>query len=318
MTDSMIRYNTVFESTQNLPFTFAIGHGESVDLVASITDGGNLVELSGYTARAIYQPKSKFGTDDWYECPCEKVENTVIVHWTNIQDNGDNAVIMWLHFIKDNKVCYPALYKFRLFETPGFQPSAITVIPETIDFSMYTLVNAPWAMSSDFNALSGDVNTISSEVAVLNTSVGNLSQNLRYKKTYTVLTQDNQRVFLNDREVKGLAVPSDSSISTILLALPGDDEAYVTDFIVDIDNQKQTSVSVDLNGEEYGVSYWFAVDDGETLSDILTIEGGKISRLYFTLTGIYRNVSEIIPIAVLHVSKKVIVIGGHSEGEWPE
>ena len=347
MTESMIKYLTTFEATQNLPMTIAIGHGENADLVAGVTDNGIEVDLTDYTARAIYQPSSKFGTNNWYECACEKEDNTVVIHWGNLYDNGDNAVIMWLHFMKDGKVAYPALYKIRLFETPGFTPSAIEPIPEVIDFSEYTLLNAPWALQSDFDVLSGNVNTlsgtvgtlsvnvnalsgnlntlsgnvniISGNVDALNTYVGNLSQNLRYKKSYTVLTQDNQLVLLNDREVKGLAVPSDSSISTILLALPSDDMDYVTDFIVDIDNRKQTSVSVDLNGDEF-IYYWFAVDDGETLSDILSIEGGKITRLYFTLTGILRDISESIktPIAVLHVSKKVIVIGGHSEGEWPE
>ena len=70
MTNSMTKYQTTFEATQNLVKAIELGHGENADLVASFTDNGVPVNLSGYTARAIYQPKSKWGTDDWYEFPC--------------------------------------------------------------------------------------------------------------------------------------------------------------------------------------------------------------------------------------------------------
>lgn len=157
MTNSMIKYQTTFEATKNLPMVITLGHGENANLVASFKDGGIDVALSGYTARAIYQPKSKWGTDEWYECPCEIVDNTVIAHWGNTYDNGDDAVKLFMHLVKDGKLAYPAIYQIRLFETPGFSPSTIEPIPETIDFAEYQLENAPWALQSDFNTLSGNV-----------------------------------------------------------------------------------------------------------------------------------------------------------------
>ncbi len=163
-TTSLIRYETIFESTENLPMIIAIGHGENADLVASFKDGGIDVALEGYTARAIFQPKSEWGTDNWYECPCEVSGNTAIAHWGNTYDNGDNAVKLFMHLVKDGKLAYPAIYQIRLFETPGFSPSAIEPIPETIDFSQYTLINAPWALQTDFNTLSGNVNTLSNAI----------------------------------------------------------------------------------------------------------------------------------------------------------
>lgn len=151
MTDSLIRYATTFESTNNLPMSIEIGHGENADLVASFKDGGIDVNLSGYTARAIYQPKSKWGTDDWYECPCEISDNKTIAHWDNACDNGENAVKLFMYLSKDDKVAYPAIYQIRLFETPGFSPSAIEPIPKTIDFAQYQLENAPWVLPSDLS-----------------------------------------------------------------------------------------------------------------------------------------------------------------------
>jgi hypothetical protein len=178
MTNSMTNYQTTFEATENLVRTIALGHGENADLVASFTDNGVPVNLSGYTARAIYQPKSKWGTDDWYECPCEIVDNTAIAHWGNTYDNGDNAVKMFVHLSKDGKLAYPAIYHIRLFETPGFTPSAIEPIPEVIDFSQYHLLNAPWALQSDFDVLNGNVNTLSGTVGTLSGNVNVLSGNL--------------------------------------------------------------------------------------------------------------------------------------------
>ena len=140
----MITYRTSFEATRNIPETINIGHGENADLSFTVTDGGIPVELAGYTVKAIYQPKSKWQTRDFYECPSEIVQNTAIVHWGHLYDNGDDAVKMWVRFEKNGKVSYPALYAISLFYTPGFDPSAITPIPEVIDFNVISYRNAPW------------------------------------------------------------------------------------------------------------------------------------------------------------------------------
>lgn len=164
MTDSLIRYFTVFESTNNLPRTIELGHGENADLIASFKDDGIPVNLSGYTARALYQPRSEWGTDNWYECPCEIVDNTAIAHWGNTYDNGDNAVKMFIHASKDGVVSYPAIYQMKLFETPGFSPGSIVPIQKTLDFSEYNLVNAPWVETEDYTS---DIAGIRSDITYL-------------------------------------------------------------------------------------------------------------------------------------------------------
>ena len=292
MTNSMITYRTTFESTNNLPMYLGLGHGESADLIASITDNGVEVDLTGFTARAIYQPKSKFGTDDWYECPCEKVNNTVIVHWTNTQDNGDNAVILWLHFLKDNKVCYPALYKIKLFETPGFSPSAIEVIPETIDFAEYQLLNAPWALQTDFNTLSGSVSS-------LQTQINTVSGNIPYK--YVIVETGDT---LTNRAVNAISYNDDFTLTLPSLVNSGLD---IVDCILDVFNLNQASdtqitFTLSYDPDDFAI----ALDEGETLADVMSIKGNTLARYYITQTG-------FVPSGrlVFHVSKKVIEVANN-------
>lgn len=164
MTNSLVKYETTFESTNNLPMNVEIGHGESADLIATFKDGGIPVALSGYTAMAIYQPSSKWGTDEWYECPCEIVDNAVAVHWNYESDNGDNAVKLFIYATKGNEVAYPAIYQLRLFATPGFDPHPITPTPKILDFNQYTLLNAPWVPLSGNVSITGDLTMDDSDI----------------------------------------------------------------------------------------------------------------------------------------------------------
>lgn len=320
MTDSMIIYKTTFESTNNLPMIIAIGHGENADLVASFKDNGVDVDLTGYTARAIYQPSSKWGTDDWYECPCEIVDNTVIAHWGNTYDNGDDAVKLFMHLVKNGKLAYPAIYQIKLFASPGFSPSTIEPIPETIDFSQYTLVNAPWALQTDLNTLSGNVstlsgnvdtlsgrvNTITGDVSALSTRVDTVASSIQYK--YESATGYESDTPLQNRMVYGISTPSDFSL-TIPNTIVSPDRltTYIIDLIVDVANLNQAPeatitftpvIEADVHGE---TEFEFAVDEGESFEDLMNVEAGKMARFYFTQTGLYHNGKFLI-----HVSKKVI------------
>lgn len=308
MTDSLTRYETTFESTKNIPMTIAIGHGENADLVASFKDGGIDVDLTGYTARAIYQPSSKWGTDGWFECPCEIVDNTAIAHWGNTYDNGDNAVKLFMHLLKDGKVAYPAIYQIRLFETPGFSPSAIEPIPETIDFSQYTLVNAPWALQSDFNTLSGNVSTLTGNVSTLSTRVNTVSSNIPYK--YESASGYDSDTPLQSRVVYGVATNSDFSLTLpSMIVSQGGYTTYIIDLTVDVRNQNQAPgpestitftpiVGKDVFGED---EFEFAIDEGESFTDLMKIEAGKMARFHFTQTGLYHN-----GLFLIHISRQNI------------
>lgn len=306
MTDSLTRYETTFESTKNLPMTIAIGHGENADLVASFKDGGIDVDLTGFTARAIYQPSSKWGTNEWFECPCEIVNDTVIAHWGNTYDNGDNAVKLFMHLLKDGKVAYPAIYQIRLFVSPGFSPSAIEPIPETIDFAQYQIENAPWASQSDFNTLSGNVSTLTGNISTLSTRVNTVAANIPYK--YEPASGYDSGTQLASRVVYGVSTVSDFSF-TLPSMIVGGYTTYIIDLIVDVANLNQapdpesTITFTPIVGKDvFGYDeFEFAIDEGESFEDLMKVEAGKMARFHFSQTGLYHN-----GLFLIHVSRQDI------------
>lgn len=286
MINSLIQYITKFETTKNLPMILALGHGESADLVASFTDEGVEVDLSGFSARAIYQPQSKWGTDEWFECPCEIVNNTAIAHWGNTYDNGDDAVKLFMHISKDGIVSYPAIYKIGLFATPGFCPSAIEPIPETIDFSKYQLENAPWALQSAL------------------TTLGNRVTLVEMKIPYHLQREGST---LETGWVMGTRWYSQDDVINI----PDPDWSHrgwgydyvILDSVVDVgvDEDNGTDVHLSLN---YDHNKWkILIDDGVDFSEMMTVKPGQLVRFYFSQTAFlwYMGMDDVCS---LHVSRK--------------
>ena len=287
MTDSLTRYETTFESTKNLPMVLAFGHGENADLVASFKDNGVDVDLTGFSARAIYQPSSKWGTDGWYECPCEIVDNAAVAHWGNTYDNGDDAVKLFLHLVKNGKVAYPAIYQIRLFASPGFSPSAIEPIPETIDFAQYQIENAPWVTQTDFDTLSETVSSISTEIVDTNAMIFN-------KVVKLIPYGPSARFVLMNRWQHSLQRRDFPSFSP-KFTLPEPDHEDFTVFYctLDIMNIAPTpSYSSDatltlIQPDNY--TWTILVDDGLTLSEVLTVPSGRIARFYISQVGGYNK-----------------------------
>lgn len=262
MTNSMISYKTTFEATENLPMIIAIGHGENADLVASFKDGGIDVALEGYTARAIYQPKSKWGTDDWYECPCEIVNDTVIAHWGNTYDNGDDAVKLFMHLVKNGKLAYPAIYQIKLFASPGFSPSAIEPIPDTIDFAQYQLENAPWVLPADVPY-----------------SVRSISVDSSYSPSFPYECDNG--------EIVGITVPSGIVEDYIGIKLPERNPNKGIDFYVTMQNRTDHIVRLGIATpswyEPYAMRSWETIFEGGL--DSLKINAGETACFHFRETG---------------------------------
>lgn len=294
MTESMISYKTVFESTQNLPMVMALGHGENADLIASFKDCGVDVDLTGYTARAIYQPKSKWGTDEWYECPCEIVDNTVTAHWGNTYDNGDNAVKLFMHLVKDGKLAYPAIYQISLFSTPGFSPSAIEPIPETIDFAEYNLVNAPWVPLSGNVTVTGDL-TMDDKDIIHNASRTATIKNIAYSNDTEEHYQGNVDVSFDSIYLDELVHISDIEIPIkISGTLESSGETEVTEAkltspaVVLIEDDERIRWQIVSGGTNIGLLY-FTSDNGQVV-----VRSGTIFGDYFLSGNFIANTSEIV------------------------
>ena len=294
MTNSITKYQTTFEATQNLVKTIELGHGENADLVAIFTDNGVPVNLSGYTARAIYQPKSKWGTDDWYECPCEISDNTAIAHWGNTYDNGDNAVKMFVHLSKDGKVAYPALYRLGLFATPGFSPSTIEVIPETIDFAEYNLVNAPWVPLSGNVSVTGDL-TMDDKDIIHTVSRTATIKNIQYFNDTEEHYQGNVDVSFDSIYLDELVHISDIEIPIkISGTLESSGETEVTEAkltspaVVLIEDDERIRWQIVSGGTNIGLLY-FTSDNGQVV-----VRSGTIFGDYFLSGNFIANTSEIV------------------------
>ena len=143
-------FHTLFDARERKFQTEKIFQGEDVDLVAAITNDGVPQDLTGYTVTGYYQPTDYPGTDNaslFYSVNAEisTDKKSVIVHWTYDKDFGKQGYMVWALLSKDSEHSYPVAWKINLAHSPGY-PAGETPepIPQTIDFSKYELLNAPW------------------------------------------------------------------------------------------------------------------------------------------------------------------------------
>lgn len=149
------RFATTFETRECKDQQERLFAGESVDLVASMTRDGVPLSLSGCTVRGIYQPESKKGTGDFYGVPAEIVGDTAVVHWTADREGGGNTKYRVWALVEggENNVAYPCSWTLSVAYSPSYPVGELPdPIPETIDFSKYTLVNDPWLRVTHLSA----------------------------------------------------------------------------------------------------------------------------------------------------------------------
>ena len=144
------QFTTVFEARERKFQTEKIFQGEDLDLVARITNDGVPQDLTGYSVTGYYQPTDYPGTDQaslFYSLTAEisQDKKEVVVHWTYDKDFGKQGYMVWALLTKDSEHSYPVAWKINLAHSPGY-PAGETPepIPQTIDFSKYELLNAPW------------------------------------------------------------------------------------------------------------------------------------------------------------------------------
>ena len=146
-------FSTVFESRERKFQTEKIYQGEAVDLVASITTDGVPQNLTGYSIEGYYQPVEFKGTDNdrtFYEVNAEIVENKVKIHWTPDKDFGKGPYSIWALLTNGEDESYPVSWRLNLAHSPGYPAGGLPEpIPQIIDFSKYTLLNAPWVQMED-------------------------------------------------------------------------------------------------------------------------------------------------------------------------
>lgn len=163
-------FETSFEARERRVQIEKLYHGESMDLIAVVTTDGVPQDLAGYSVSGVFQPTSEHGSQTFYELEAEIVQNKVVVHWQHGKDFGEDSYMVWgLLTDPQGDVAYPVAWRLDMAYSPNYPLSAVAPIPRAIDFSEYELLNAPWALLSDFQALEDDFNGFKEEVSAIST-----------------------------------------------------------------------------------------------------------------------------------------------------
>lgn len=111
-----------FEATKNLVYKAKANHGETLKFSSFILNEDKQVDLTGYTAKVLYQPTNT-ESSTYYEIPAKNDLSCISFEWSQQNDIGEKAYKLFLRLEKDKEVSYPGLYKLELEKSPGFQPS---------------------------------------------------------------------------------------------------------------------------------------------------------------------------------------------------
>lgn len=154
-------FQTLFEARERKFQQEKLFRGESVDLVARITTDGVPDSLDGYAVEGYYQPTDYVGTDNesvFYAVNAEIIDEKVIVHWTYDKDFGKAAYNIWALLTKSGEQSYPVCWRLALAHSPSYPPGETPEpMPQTLDFSKYELLNAPWLELSSAEAMSAAI-----------------------------------------------------------------------------------------------------------------------------------------------------------------
>ena len=137
-------FETSFEARERRFQIEKLYHGETVDLVGTITTDGVLKNITGYTVQGVFQPTTAQGSDQFYELSADIVDNKVVVHWEKGKDFGEPSYMVWALLTDGDDASYPITWRLDMAYSPNFPLSALDPIPKAIDFSKYELLNAPW------------------------------------------------------------------------------------------------------------------------------------------------------------------------------
>lgn len=151
-------FKTTFEARELKQQTERLYHGESVDLIADITTDGISDSLDGYSVSGIYQPVDEISSDLFYSMDAEIRNGEVVLHWNHENDFGRDAYNVWGLLCKEGEASYPVSWRISLERSPSYPVSpAPEPLPVMLDFSKYTLLNAPWLTLTDAQEMSGEL-----------------------------------------------------------------------------------------------------------------------------------------------------------------
>ena len=112
-------FETKFEARERRQQIEHLFHGETVDLVASITTDGVPNELNGYSVSGFYQ--STTDTTTWHTLDGQIANGKVVLHWTPDKDIGCNVYNVWVCLTKNSERSYPGFWRLNMAYSPSVE-----------------------------------------------------------------------------------------------------------------------------------------------------------------------------------------------------
>lgn len=122
------------------PYAGRIPHGSAARLVAY---------LPAAPASATFHWQTNGMGRLWWEAPAECRSNAVSVLWTPAMDTGAAVHRVFFRIEQPEGPDYSAFATLAMLDSPGFEPGALPMPVQTLDFAAVAWTNAPWALAED-------------------------------------------------------------------------------------------------------------------------------------------------------------------------
>ena len=158
-------------------------HGESIELDIDITINGEPWTSTSNTIEMLWQDPSM--GDSWYTTTASRIGSTVTVDWKGSLDTGAE-LYRWFIRLKGpgDDQSYRVYGKFRMQKSPGFVPNQLPKPTNTLDFSSFEVVNAPYYtkeyLDAELNSIKTKLTGHDKEIDELRNSItGGANESLR-------------------------------------------------------------------------------------------------------------------------------------------
>ncbi len=136
------------ETSVARPADIQIFRGEMVPIELRLTNYGQRLDLTGYTAEAYYQSPDM--GDSWYKddtaghLVIDESGEYVTWLWTPDIDAGADKYKWFVRVYKDGDDSYRAFGQIEMLGSPSLNPGVVPIPKVVLDFSKYDVVNAPY------------------------------------------------------------------------------------------------------------------------------------------------------------------------------
>lgn len=150
-----ISWTVDLSATNIAPMRMQILHGEDLAISVRVLQSGVAMDLSTASATLFWQSAGM--GEDWYSDDCAIIENVITTAWLHGNDSGADRYVFYVRLVLDGVVSYRVYGMISMLFSPNFIPNEVTLPTQVLDFAEVTLLNVPYALSSDLTTVSGNL-----------------------------------------------------------------------------------------------------------------------------------------------------------------